>query len=74
MDKSICKEPEKKKKISIYANCDHCGFPIYSADEAIIINESEEIIHKECWADYSIEHLFYFTTPAVAISDEAERI
>ena len=73
MDKSIIKEPEGKKKVSVYANCDHCGYPIYTADEAIIIKENEEIIHKECWYDYSVEHLFYFAMPATA-SESSEII
>lgn len=59
------------KKVSIYAVCDCCGYPIYSPDEAIIINDTEDVIHKECWPDYSAEHIFSFATPA-SISEHDE--
>ncbi|MBQ9747069.1 MAG: hypothetical protein IJW21_09655 [Clostridia bacterium] len=44
--------------------CDHCGFAIYSAKEALIVNESEDLIHVECWGEYSQEHMFDFAQRA----------
>ena len=53
---------EKTPRVLGY--CDHCGFAIYSAEEALIVNESEDLIHTECWSEYSQEHMFDFAQRA----------
>ena len=53
---------EKTPRVLGY--CDHCGFAIYSAKDALIVNESEDLIHTECWGEYSQEHMFDFAQRA----------
>lgn len=43
------------------AYCEHCGFAIYSPNDALIVDGSEDIIHSACWGEYSNEHMFDFT-------------
>ena len=44
----------------IIAYCDHCGFAIYSPDEALIVSVTGDRIHADCWAEYALEHMFDF--------------
>ena len=53
---------EKTPRVLGY--CDHCGFAIYSAKDALIVNESEDLIHVACWGEYSQEHMFDFAQRA----------
>lgn len=48
----------------IFAYCDHCGFAIYSEEDALILNDSEDIVHIDCWEEYAMEHMFDFATRA----------
>ncbi len=38
--------------------CDHCGFAIYRACDALRIRATDDRIHKDCWSDYAEEHMF----------------
>lgn len=42
------------------AYCEHCGFAIYSPNDALIVDGSEDIIHSACWGEHSNEHMFDF--------------
>ena len=46
------------------AYCEHCGFAIYSSADALIVNDSEDVIHFACWGEYSQEHMFDFAQRA----------
>ena len=56
---------KKAPKVRMY--CDHCGFAIYSDEEALVINDSDDIIHVDCWEDYALEHMFDFCKPASSL-------
>lgn len=51
---------ERRSHNGVIACCDHCGFPIYSPDDAVIVEATDEIIHVGCWEEYSEEHMFDF--------------
>ena len=53
-----------KKERRAYAYCEQCGFAIYSPDDALIIDGSEDVIHFACWGEYSSEHMFDFAQKA----------
>ncbi|MBQ8404992.1 MAG: hypothetical protein IJX55_11340 [Clostridia bacterium] len=53
---------EKTPRVLGY--CEHCGFEIYSARDALVVNESEDLIHIACWGEYSQEHMFDFAQRA----------
>lgn len=53
--------PLKQEKIRVITYCDHCGFAVYSTDDALMINGSGDIIHADCWEEYSSEHMFDFS-------------
>ncbi len=57
-------EAEREPRARIIAYCDHCGYAIYSADDALIILENEDIIHKDCWCEYAEEHTYDFARKA----------
>ena len=44
--------------------CDHCGYAIYSTDEAFEIEGNGDIIHKDCWCEYAEEHMLDFVRKA----------
>ncbi|MBQ8497154.1 MAG: hypothetical protein IJ489_06865 [Clostridia bacterium] len=46
------------KETCIFSYCDHCGFAIYEAKDAVRVHATRDVIHTECWADYSCEHMF----------------
>jgi hypothetical protein len=50
--------------VRIFAYCDHCGFAIYCEDDALVLNESDDIIHIACWEEYAAEHMFDFAKRA----------
>ena len=50
-------EAEEKPRARIVAYCDHCGYAIYSTDEAFEIEGNGDIIHKDCWCEYAEEHI-----------------
>lgn len=54
------KNRDKIKKSTVIAYCDHCGFAIYSSDDALMIKGTEDWIHSDCWEEYAIEHMFDF--------------
>lgn len=49
------------------AYCDHCGFAIYSENDALVLNGSGDIIHIDCWEEYMTEHMFDFAKRASEI-------
>ncbi len=57
-------EAEEKPRARIVAYCDHCGYAIYSTDEALEIEGSGDIIHKDCWCEYAEEHMLDFVRKA----------
>ena len=38
---------ERRSHNGVIACCDHCGFPIYSPDDAVIVEVTDEIIHVQ---------------------------
>lgn len=42
----------------VLSYCDHCGFAIYSAKDALRVHATRDLIHKDCLSDYSDEHMF----------------
>lgn len=63
------KSEVKHSHAGVIAYCDHCGFAIYSPEEALVIGATDEIIHTDCWEEYSAEHMLDF---AVRMSDESD--
>lgn len=63
------KSEERRSHDGVIAYCDHCGFPIYSPDEAVIVEATDEIIHVDCWEEYSDEHMFDFV---VKVSEKTD--
>ena len=57
-------EAEEKPRARIVAYCDHCGYAIYSTDEAFEIEGNGDIIHKDCWCEYAEEHMLDFVRKA----------
>lgn len=57
-------EAEREPRAGIVAYCDHCGYAIYSWDDALIILDSEDIIHEDCWCEYAEEHMHDFARKA----------
>ena len=51
-------EFEDKEPHRAFAYCDHCGFAIDSAKEAVVITGTRDVIHSDCWAEYAEEHMF----------------
>jgi len=64
------KNEGRRSHAGVIAYCDHCGFAIYSPEEAIIIGATDDIIHTDCWEEYSVEHMLDF---AVRMSDKDDR-
>jgi len=54
---------EKSSDYRVFAYCDHCGFAIDTADEALLVVESRDIIHADCWEEYAADHMFDFVKP-----------
>ncbi len=52
---------DKIRQNPVIAYCDHCGFAIYESDDALTVNDTEDIIHSDCWEEYAIEHMFELT-------------
>ena len=46
------------KETEIFSYCDHCGFAIYGAKDAIRVHATRDVIHTECFSDYCDEHMF----------------
>ena len=40
--------------------CEHCGFAIYDTKDSVRVRATGDLIHKECWSEYSSEHMFDF--------------
>lgn len=51
------------EEASAVAYCDHCGFAIYSADDALVLPDGD-VIHADCWPEYAEEHMFDFAQKA----------
>ncbi len=65
MERFYKDEPKAKSgENPVIAYCDHCGFAIYAADDALIVKETEDIIHSDCWEEYAEEHMFDFVQKA----------
>ena len=54
------KSEERRSHDGVIAYCDHCGFAIYSPEDAVVVEATDEIIHVGCWEEYSEEHMFDF--------------
>ncbi len=52
------------EKAGVVAYCDHCGFAIYRACDALVVTANGDRIHKDCWAEYAEEHMFEFVKSA----------
>lgn len=57
---------EESDECRAIAYCDHCGFAIYAADEALRVKGSRDVIHTDCWEEYAAEHMCDFTEKADA--------
>ena len=44
----------------IFGYCDHCGFAIESADDAVYVPATGDRVHTDCWEEYAMEHMFDF--------------
>ena len=40
------KSEERRSHNGVIAYCDHCGHAIYSPDDAVIVEATDEIIHR----------------------------
>lgn len=38
------------------ARCIHCGYGIYTTDDAALIESNGEAIHRNCWEEYASEN------------------
>ena len=54
----------RERATRAYAYCEHCGFAIYSPEDALVVEGSEDVIHVACWGGYSSEHMFDFAQRA----------
>ena len=54
----------KKTEDTVFSYCDHCGFAIYDAKDAVRVHTTRDVIHSDCWSDYSREHMFEFVEKA----------
>jgi hypothetical protein len=57
-------EANPSKNTGVLAYCDHCGFAIYSASDALVITANGDRIHRDCWSEYAEEHMFEFAKSA----------
>jgi hypothetical protein len=57
-------EANPSKNTGVLAYCDHCGFAIYSASDALVITANGDRIHRDCWSEYEEEHMFEFAKSA----------
>ncbi len=57
------------EKREVFAYCDHCGFAIETANDALIVKANDERIHRDCFSEYIEEHMFEFVEKA----EEPER-
>lgn len=64
MTEPIYEKYEERKNSKAFAYCDHCGFAIDSAKKAVVIANTRDIIHRDCWTEYAEEHMFDLTQPA----------
>ncbi|MBQ9510217.1 MAG: hypothetical protein IJR55_00725 [Clostridia bacterium] len=53
-------EMRRRDENGVIAYCDHCGFAIYTPADAVVVETTGDTIHKECWEEYSDEHMFDF--------------
>ena len=63
------KSEERRSHDGVIAYCDHCGHGIYSPDDAVSVEATDEIIHTDCWEEYSEEHMFDFV---VKVSEKTD--
>ena len=68
-EQTPCRSREPK---SVYAYCDHCGFAIYDARDALIMRESRDRIHIECFSEYIEEHMFDVAEGADVLTAELD--
>lgn len=41
--------------------CAQCGYRFESGDEALRVNETGDVIHVDCWMDYTDDNIDEFT-------------
>lgn len=63
---------EKHSHAGVIAYCDQCGFAIYSPDDALVVSATDDIIHTDCWEEYSAEHMFDFVVKASEKNDYSD--
>ena len=66
-DEALGDSIENPSDYRAIAYCDHCGFAIYTAVEALLIRGSRDIIHVDCWEEYASDHMFDF---AVKVNED----
>ena len=66
-DEALGDSIENPSDYRAIAYCDHCGFAIYTAEEALLIRGSRDIIHVVCWEEYASDHMFDF---AVKVNED----
>ncbi|MBO4429117.1 MAG: hypothetical protein J5832_04085 [Clostridia bacterium] len=47
-----------KRSSRMLGRCAQCGFAVYSENGALRVNDTGELIHEDCWSEYSEEHMF----------------
>lgn len=65
-------ELRRKGENGVIGYCDHCGFAIYSAHDAVVVDATDEMIHKDCWEEYSDEHMFDFVVEVSETDDYSD--
>ncbi len=55
---------EEKPVCGFVGHCDHCGFTIYTAEDLLIVRETGDRIHRDCWVDYAVDHISDFVITA----------
>ena len=60
----------KRSCTSILGRCAQCGFAVYSANGALTVIDTGELIHEDCWPEYSEEHMFDFVEKVTPSREE----
>lgn len=51
---------EERRGHTIIARCAQCGALIYFGNDALAVRGGDDIIHFDCWEEYSAEHMLDF--------------
>ena len=66
----ICYRGVKQAGTSMLGRCAQCGFAVYSSNGALSVIDTGELIHEDCWAEYSEEHMFDFVEKVMPSREE----